>query len=71
VGAEVRKIIYDGWPILQAVATDIHAGMHLVVYTNDVDNTLFCNRILDMGQSCCVVKRVSSYELAGTSQEWF
>ena len=27
VGAEVRKVIHDGWPISQTIATDLEAGV--------------------------------------------
>ena len=29
VGAEVRKVIHDGWPMSHAIATDLRAGMVL------------------------------------------
>jgi hypothetical protein len=37
VGAEVRKVIHDGWPISQTVAADLEAGMVAAVYNNYVD----------------------------------
>lgn len=29
VGTELRKIVYDGWPISQAIGTDVEAGREL------------------------------------------
>ena len=38
VGAEVRKVIYDGWPITQTIATDLEAGTALCLL-------LHCRRV--------------------------
>jgi hypothetical protein len=32
VGTDLRKIVYDGWPISQTLATDLEAGMRLAYY---------------------------------------
>jgi len=29
VGTELRKVIHDGWPMSQTIATDLEAGMTL------------------------------------------
>ena len=50
VGAEVRKVVRDGWPISQIIATDIEEGMLIFHPRSSRKNHLLLrNRILGFG----------------------
>ena len=51
VGTDLRKIINDGWPIPQTIATDLEAGIEPGRYPYSVasNNILLGNRVLGPG----------------------